>query len=63
MKTICPYCKNDDNFHYNYDYGKKEMPIIDILCNECGKIFDEKKIRKEKILKILNYDKRQIKNN
>lgn len=41
---ICPKCGNNDNFHYNYDYTKVDLPIIDILCNECGNFFEIKNI-------------------
>lgn len=41
-KIVCPKCGNKDNFHFNYDYSKKDLPIEDILCNECGKIFEIK---------------------
>lgn len=41
-EVICPKCGNDENFHFNYDYGKKELPIINILCNECGEFFEIK---------------------
>jgi uncharacterized Zn finger protein len=37
---VCPKCGNDDNFHYNYDYSEKELPLINILCNECGEFFE-----------------------
>lgn len=39
-EVFCPDCKKEENFHFNYDYSKKEMPIIDVLCNECGKHFE-----------------------
>jgi uncharacterized Zn finger protein len=39
-KVICPKCGNEENFHFNYDYSKKELPIIDVLCNECGEFFE-----------------------
>lgn len=42
-EIICPKCGNDCNFHFNYDYSKKEMPVIDILCNECGEFFEKPK--------------------
>lgn len=35
----CPKCGNKENFHFNYDYTKKEMPVTDVLCNECGEFF------------------------
>jgi uncharacterized Zn finger protein len=41
----CPNCGEEENFHFNYDYSKKDMPIVDILCNKCGQIF---KLEKEK---------------
>jgi len=39
---ICPDCLNEENFHLNYDYDKKKLPIINILCNECGRLFEKK---------------------
>jgi uncharacterized Zn finger protein len=42
QEIICPNCGNEDNFHFNYDYTKKELPIINILCNECGNFFELK---------------------
>lgn len=42
--TQCPKCGNFENFHYNYDFMKKEAPIIDILCNECGEFFKPNKL-------------------
>jgi len=35
----CPNCGEKENFHFNHDFDKKDLPIIDILCNECGKYF------------------------
>jgi len=43
QKIKCPKCGNEENLHSNYDYSKKELPIIDILCNECGNCFEFKK--------------------
>jgi hypothetical protein len=40
----CPNCGEKENFHFNYDYSKKEMSVVDILCNECGKFFELKEI-------------------
>jgi hypothetical protein len=37
----CPKCGNIENFHYNYDYTKQHLPVIDVLCNECGTFFIE----------------------
>lgn len=36
---VCPKCGNVDNFHFNYDYSKKDLPVENILCNECGNVF------------------------
>jgi hypothetical protein len=53
-KVICPKCGNDDNFHYNYNYSKKDLPIINILCNECGEAFEKDKIiNRDEILESL----------
>ena len=41
MNYICPNCENKENFHFNYDWSKQTRPIIDIMCNECGEIFDD----------------------
>lgn len=38
--TTCPKCGSTENFHYNYDYLKKDTPVIDVLCNECGEFFE-----------------------
>jgi len=38
-KIICPNCGEDENFHFNYDYTQKDMPVESILCNECGHFF------------------------
>ena len=35
----CPYCGNEENLHYNYNYEDK-CSVNEILCNECGKLFD-----------------------
>jgi uncharacterized Zn finger protein len=42
-QTICPHCGEKENFHFNYDYAQKHMPIINVLCNECGEFFDNNK--------------------
>ena len=42
-QTICPHCGEKKNFHFNYDYAQKHMPIINVLCNECGEFFDNNK--------------------
>jgi uncharacterized Zn finger protein len=46
-KVICPKCGNEENFHFNYDYSKKELPIIDVLCNECGEFFELEKSKQK----------------
>ncbi len=46
-EIICPICGNKENFHFNYDYSKENLPIINILCNECGEYFENKKINYE----------------
>lgn len=35
----CPHCGNTDNFHFNYDWSKRDLPVMDVLCNECGETF------------------------
>jgi uncharacterized Zn finger protein len=39
-KVVCPNCGEEENFHFNYDYAKSDLPVIDVLCNECGTFFD-----------------------
>jgi hypothetical protein len=39
IKMVCPNCNNTENFHINYDYTDVNLPIEDILCNECGTFF------------------------
>ncbi len=39
----CPKC-GSDNTHGNYDYTKKNRPLIDTLCNECGEIYPPYKV-------------------
>lgn len=41
-EVICPNCGEKENFHFNYDYGKPNLPIEDVLCNECGTFFEYK---------------------
>lgn len=48
---ICSDCGNKNNFHYNYDYSKKDLPIINILCNECGNVFEIKNINNDEKVK------------
>jgi len=40
----CPECGECENLHFNYDYEKPYLEIINVLCNECGKLFDLKYI-------------------
>ena len=30
-----------------YDYSKKELPIIDVLCNECGEFFELENLKQK----------------
>jgi len=39
-QIICPNCGEKENLHPNYDYSKPNTPIQDVLCNECGRIFE-----------------------
>lgn len=39
-KIVCTKCGNEENFHFNYDYSKKELPFNEVLCNECGEFFE-----------------------
>lgn len=48
----CPACGNSENLHFNYDYGKPDMPVIDILCNECGEYFKVRNKMEIKRLKV-----------
>jgi hypothetical protein len=36
----CPKCGEKENLHFNYDYSQQHRPIKDVLCNECGEIFE-----------------------
>ena len=36
----CPKCGEKGNLHFNYDYNRQHRPIKDVLCNECGEIFE-----------------------
>ena len=40
--VVCPKCGEEENFHFNYDYGKPNLPIEDVLCNVCGEFFEFK---------------------
>lgn len=42
MKTQCPKCKNETNFHFLYNYEGSELTIDNtVLCNECGEFFED----------------------
>jgi sarcosine oxidase delta subunit len=43
QQTTCPHCGEKENFHFNYDYTQKHMPLIDVMCNKCGKFFNMNK--------------------
>jgi len=49
-QTICPYCGEKENFHFNYDYTQKDMPVINVLCNECGEFFDTNKEEQKRLI-------------
>jgi len=49
-QTICPHCGEKENFHFNYDYTQKHMPIINVLCNECGEFFGTSKEEQKRII-------------
>ena len=36
----CPKCGEKENLHFNYDYNQQHRPIKDVLCNECGDVFE-----------------------
>ena len=36
----CPKCGEKENLHFNYDYSMQHRPIKDVLCNECGEVFE-----------------------
>jgi len=36
----CPKCGEKENLHFNYDYSQQHRPIKDVLCNECGEVFE-----------------------
>jgi phage terminase large subunit GpA-like protein len=50
QKTICPHCGEKENFHFNYDYTQKDMPVINILCNECGEFFGTNKEEQKRLI-------------
>ena len=56
-QQTCPHCGEKENFHFNYDYTKKEIPVLNVLCNHCGEFFgQEKEIQKQLIIEIMNSD-------
>jgi len=36
----CPKCGEKENLHFNYDYNQQHRPIKDVLCNDCGEVFE-----------------------
>jgi uncharacterized Zn finger protein len=57
QQSTCPYCGEKENIHFNYDYSKKEIPVLSVLCNECGGFFDQvKETQKQLIIEIMNSD-------
>lgn len=36
----CPKCGEEGNLHFNYDYSQQHRPIKDILCHNCGEVFE-----------------------
>ena len=61
IKYECPKCKERENLHYNYVYGKQHRPIKNVVCNECGSIFDgnvkvaELKVKYDKAVGYTHY--------
>ncbi len=49
-QTICPHCGSKENFHFNYNYAQKNMPVINVLCNECGECFDKSKEEQKRLI-------------
>jgi hypothetical protein len=37
----CPFCGETENLHIDLDYDKPDLPIDDVLCNECGKYLSD----------------------
>lgn len=40
----CPNCGEYENIHTNYDWAKKDRPVEEYLCNECGTYFKPREI-------------------
>ena len=36
----CLKCGEKENLHFNYDYNQQHRPIKDVLCNDCGEVFE-----------------------
>jgi len=49
----CPICGEKENLHSNLDYSKSDLPIENILCNECGTFFKVEKDENNKEERIL----------
>lgn len=45
----CPRCGEIENLHANYDWSKENLPVLEWLCNECGKFFQENEKPKEDV--------------
>ena len=57
QQTICLHCGEKENFHFNYDYTQKHMPVINVLCNECGGFFNiNKEEQKQLLIEIMEAD-------
>jgi hypothetical protein len=63
-EVTCPNCPESENFHFNHDESKPNKPLIDVLCNECGKTFiykDKSDLAYERLVKsyreLYNLDK------
>ena len=41
-EECCPNCGECENIHANYDWSKKDRPVKEFLCNECGTYFKPK---------------------
>jgi hypothetical protein len=40
-EEYCPKCGELENIHTNYDWSKKDRPVEEYLCNECGTYFKQ----------------------
>ena len=51
----CPKCGERELFQFTYDYSKAHRPVVDILCNNCGKQFPPiSKLPKQKVMKNIH---------